>query len=75
MNTSDGLHELRAILELGYNGGFGRPDIGSGEAPPFGDVDCEDGVTAVDMLLIVKFVAGFPEEIPGCTSIGEPLLS
>jgi hypothetical protein len=41
---------------------------------PFGDVDCDGDVDAVDALRILRYVAGLdPGQPPGCTPIGQAL--
>lgn len=50
----------------------GTAPLGNG-LPIFGDIDCDDDVDAVDGLLILRFVAGLPVNLPaGCPPLEQP---
>lgn len=81
VNALDALAGLQFVAGLEPNQQEGCPELGqvtnavsSGIGPQvFGDIDCDDDVDAVDSLLILRFVAALPVDLPEeCPPIEQP---
>jgi hypothetical protein len=71
VDSTDALLVLRHNAGLSVNQNEPCPDIGSGGAGLFGDVDCSDAINAVDSLKIQRAIANLSvNQAKGCTPIG-----